>query len=101
MLTVVIFDDTAQLLAAFDVAFECRPEINVKNVVADILPPVRATSIVIMYPRSVDVVKMIHAEAKEIVKALTFQRANKRLTECVWRCNQLHLMGTVSHELFV
>ena len=67
MLSVVILYDAAQLLTTFDPAFGCRREIDVEDIVADIFASMRSSGVVVFYPYGIDVVKMIHAEAEEVV----------------------------------
>ena len=72
MITVVILDDTAELFATFNLAFERRREIDVEDVISDVFAPVWSTRIIIIYPDRIDVVKMVQAEAEEIIQTFAF-----------------------------
>ena len=69
MIAVIILDDAAQLLPAFDVAFERRCEIDVENIVADVFASMRSSRVVIFNPDRIDVVEMIDAKAIEVIQA--------------------------------
>ena len=73
MLSIIISDDAAQLLATIDPAFGCRREIDVKNIVTDVFASVWPSCVVIVDPDRIDMVKMIHTEAEEVVQAFALK----------------------------
>lgn len=78
---------------AHDFAFACRREIGAKNLVADVFSLMRAVRVVVRHPFSIDVIKLIKAQAKEAVQALMFIRPNIALAKRIglrraWRSLQ-------------
>ena len=72
LLPVVILDDAAQFLSTLHRAFERGCEIDVEDIVADVFASMRSSSVVVFYPNRIDVVKMVQAEAEEIIQTFAF-----------------------------
>ena len=65
-----MFDDTAELFTALDLAFSRWFEVDVENIVSDVLATMWSFCIVVFDPGAIDVVEMVYAEAKELIQAL-------------------------------
>ena len=74
--SVVVRDDSAELLFPFDFAFTRWSKINIQNLVIDFLALVRPGEVVMRQPLSVNVFKVINAQADKVVKALRFYGRN-------------------------
>lgn len=80
---VVMRDDSAELLFPFNFTFSRGYEINIQNLVIDFLALVRPGEVVMRQPLSVNVFKVINAQADKVVKALRFNGRNIAFRESV------------------
>jgi hypothetical protein len=76
-------DNAAKLAVAPDRAVTGGPKIDLKHVVADAPPTMRALDIVVAHPSPQDVVELGTAEADEEIQAFAFDRADERFREGV------------------
>ena len=75
---VVVRNDAAKSCLPFDLALVRRAEINIKNIVADLLTLMGPREVVMRQPFTIDMVKMINAQADKVVKALCLYCRNVR-----------------------
>ena len=80
---IVRSDDAAELSFATDGTVIVRPEGFVEDIILNSGAPVRSLRIVVLDPSSHDIVKLIPTEADEVVQALSFERTDERLGECI------------------
>ncbi len=80
---IVLANDASEFGAAADLAFGFRRKVFVEYRVVAANPSMGSMLVVMLEPRSYDVVQLVFAEAHEVIQTFAFQRPDETFTKCV------------------